>query len=858
MFLAPFRFTFMHLLFKFCKWVTFLLCPLITLASPRDSIQAIKIAKSKFSMVANSKTEAPIAYYALNEEEDYYVVHQKDMEGWMKGYIVVPKDSNLPPVLAFSDTNTFYSDKLPAHIQSWMKGYAMMAEYCSNSSDALNRLQRYSVIGNVDVEPLLDNIQWGQGSPYNILCPEIDGEKSPAGCVATALAQLMTYHRYPAAGTGETQYATRTYALDISYDFTNHPFQWDMIHESYGAMEIESDEMPEMDNSGYYKLRHFAVDNNLSPVQCAVSIGGFTNIFSNAINGKIAIFLLDEWNNCLGRVSEYVNIKVDNPNIVGTDIEESICLSIPKSTPKGQYILCCAYYDYANSKWNLVKNSTGTVTANIPIYKEDNEFVIDNHSYTCATSIDDASAVANIMFAVGASVKMDYGKTSSGAYNKDALFALYNHLCYDQDVSLLSYSNCSDSIWHSLLQKELSDGRPVYYSGSSNGGGHAFVIDGMRRENELTYYHVNWGWDGLCDGYYLLNTLKPAIAGTGGVSNANYAQNAEMIIGIAPEDLSSNYRLLVSGLQTSAQNYFPGQNLSGKIASLSLMSANLSCQGSLYLDLKPVNSSEEEKITLKLASDVALNSERVLNDYYFRVIIPDSLCSGEYTMNFRFIPDDGNNMETYNDFVSTISVMPTDEWIGGNNSTTRQYLYIDCYDTDYSFVASNAYCLRFNRVINALSSATIGDIAFLVCGKDGRIIAPLNEKTQLALSGYSELTNCSLQGKFPKCLPNGEYDLCLGFKPTNMAQWSFVYQINDMKDIWTSTLSLVKIPFKVEYGRVYINNVCIETVDVQWTSISSVIREDSNNIPIYLLDGKLAKTLLHKGVVIMGNKKFMY
>lgn len=828
------------------------------MASPRDSIQAIEIAKCKFSVINNSKQKAPSVYYTLNEEDEYYVVHQKDIKGIANGYIVVPKDSNLPSVIAFSETNTFYSDKLPAHIQSWMKGYAMMAEYCSNSSNAINHLQRYSVIGNPDVEPLLDNIQWGQGSPYNTSCPEIEGGKSPTGCVATALAQLMAYYRYPTAGTGEMQYTTRTNALDISFDFTSHPFQWNFIHDSYGVMEIKPDEVLGMDNSGYYKLRYFAVDNNLSPVQCAVSIGGFTNIFSKAINGKIAIFLFDESKNCLGRVSDYVNLKVETPNVVGIDISESIRLSIPRTTPNGQYSLCCAYFDYTNSKWNLVVNSTGTVIANIPIYKEDNEFVIDNYRYPCATTVDDAAIVANVMFAVGASVKMDYGKTSSGAYNKDALYALYNHLSYDQDLSLLSYNNCSDSIWHSFLQKELAEGKPVYYSGSSNGGGHAFVIDGMRKENELTYYHVNWGWDGLCNGYYLLNTLKPAIAGTGGGANANYAQNAEMIIGITPENYTSNYRLLVSGLQISTQNLFPGQNLSGKIASLSLMSANLSCQGNLYLDLSPVNSSEEEKVTLKLAGDVELNSQRVLSDYYFRVIIPDSLCSGEYTLNFRFVADNGISVETYNDFFTNISVRSIDEWEGGNNSMTRQYLYINNYDTDLSFVTSGAYCLRFNRIINALNSVTIGDLAFLVCEYTGRIIAPLNENIQLVLSGYSELAKYSLHSKFPNSIPDGEYYLCLGFKPSNKTTWSFVYQIDDIEDIWTSSLSLVKIPFRVKDRLVYINNICIEMVDEPWTSISHVYPENSNTLPVFRLDGKLVKSLLGKGVVIMGNKKYMY
>ena len=37
------------------------------------------------------------------------------------------------------------------------------------------------------VTPLLDKIEWDQGNPYNLDCPEEKGELTVTGCAATAL-----------------------------------------------------------------------------------------------------------------------------------------------------------------------------------------------------------------------------------------------------------------------------------------------------------------------------------------------------------------------------------------------------------------------------------------------------------------------------------------------------------------------------------------------------------------------------------------------------------------------------------------------------------------------------------------------
>lgn len=45
-------------------------------------------------------------------------------------------------------------------------------------------------------------VKWGQGSPYNNYCPVLDGKNAKTGCVATAVAQLMSIYKHPVSHNG--------------------------------------------------------------------------------------------------------------------------------------------------------------------------------------------------------------------------------------------------------------------------------------------------------------------------------------------------------------------------------------------------------------------------------------------------------------------------------------------------------------------------------------------------------------------------------------------------------------------------------------------------------------------------------
>ncbi len=150
------------------------------------------------------------------------------------------------------------------------------------------------------------------------------------------------------------------------------------------------------------------------------------------------------------------------------------------------------------------------------------------------------SAIAKLMYHCGVSVNMNYSPQSSGAYviESDAQNcsekAFKEYFGYDattlDGVRRQSYSNTQ---WTNLIRGEVEANRPVLYAGFGNGGGHAFVCDGVDNSN---FFHFNWGWGGYEDGYFQLDALNPNIGGgsTTGAGNGGYNSGQQAVIGVKP------------------------------------------------------------------------------------------------------------------------------------------------------------------------------------------------------------------------------------------------------------------------------------------------------------------------------------
>lgn len=144
----------------------------------------------------------------------------------------------------------------------------------------------------------------------------------------------------------------------------------------------------------------------------------------------------------------------------------------------------------------------------------------------------EAAAVAYLMKACGYAVKMDYGTDSSGALAMYISRGLVKYFDYDPNISYVLRSSYPTSQWETMLYENLRDVGPVLYGGGSQiGGGHSFVCDGYDGNG---YFHFNWGWTGMSNGYFSLDALDPYSLGAGGGSGGGYNFTQDAVLGIQP------------------------------------------------------------------------------------------------------------------------------------------------------------------------------------------------------------------------------------------------------------------------------------------------------------------------------------
>lgn len=308
-------------------------------------------------------------------------------------FVIVSGDERMKPVLGYGDHGEWNGSCMPDALLELLDTYRQQYLMLQTTTDV--DVVAQDMPDTPTVQPMIETT-WSQGVPFNLQCPK----GCPSGCVATAMAQVMRYHRFPATGQYSFDYTSASRNFKCSYDFSTAVFEWDSMKNDYAG-------------------------------------------------------------------------------------------------------------------------STGTTTA-------------DN-------------AVAEIMYACGVSVGMDYNSDGSGAYMSDVPYALIHFFGYNDNVSYCQRNNYSSAEWYSLLCEELVAGRPVLYAGSdSRSGGHAFVIDGCKSDDGK--FHVNWGWGGDYDGYFELDALNP--------DKYRYASYQSMIVNVSPQlvgthrDVFYAERFSVSGALT--------------------------------------------------------------------------------------------------------------------------------------------------------------------------------------------------------------------------------------------------------------------------------------------------------------------
>jgi len=130
--------------------------------------------------------------------------------------------------------------------------------------------------------------------------------------------------------------------------------------------------------------------------------------------------------------------------------------------------------------------------------------------------------IAKIGYHAAVSVNMGFSGDGSGAFSQDVPYSLETYFNFDNVCQYVQKGNYPQSTWEDMIQGNLDNLQPIYYSGRDiDNGGHAFGLDGYEGDN---YYHFNFGWSGSNNGWYSLSEV-------GGF----YISQA-MVYNIIPED----------------------------------------------------------------------------------------------------------------------------------------------------------------------------------------------------------------------------------------------------------------------------------------------------------------------------------
>lgn len=123
-------------------------------------------------------------------------------------------------------------------------------------------------------------------------------------------------------------------------------------------------------------------------------------------------------------------------------------------------------------------------------------------------------SIAELQYQAAVSVNMNFSPEGSGSYSYLVPNAIQEYFGYSDDAQFLSKDNYTLTEWIDMITDNLENDHPIYYSGQSTSGGHAFALDGMQGSN---MFHFNFGWSGYQNGYYYLE-------GTGAVGGYNQDQ----------------------------------------------------------------------------------------------------------------------------------------------------------------------------------------------------------------------------------------------------------------------------------------------------------------------------------------------
>ena len=198
--------------------------------------QQVSKARKQYLLNGSSSSETATSYYVFDNGAD-------------KGFTIVSGDDELPEIVGYSahgnSEHLMKTEGCAAFLKAYQKFVAAFTQGDAKARKILAEQRALKADGRYQqpkIDPLLGDIAWNQETPYNKMCPKYEGsELSVTGCVATAMAQVMMYYKYP----NELQatipaYTTATNKLKVNAISKGEEYDWGNMLPTYTEEEYNT------------------------------------------------------------------------------------------------------------------------------------------------------------------------------------------------------------------------------------------------------------------------------------------------------------------------------------------------------------------------------------------------------------------------------------------------------------------------------------------------------------------------------------------------------------------------------------------------------------------------------------------
>lgn len=216
-----------------------LLAPSLLLAREVPSERAQRVAAELLAARAATRSVPSLelvwdgreAASRSQEAPAFYLFNRTDAPG----FVIVAGDDAVEPVLAYSTESVIGREGMPESLVSWLEGVreqvVAVREAGIQAPESVRRAwEAPQRAARVEVEHA--TALWDQEWPYNMFCPRVGGSRTVTGCVPTAMAIYMRYHRWPGRGEGSLPsytYSSGSGSVSIDGHDLGHPYDWERM-----------------------------------------------------------------------------------------------------------------------------------------------------------------------------------------------------------------------------------------------------------------------------------------------------------------------------------------------------------------------------------------------------------------------------------------------------------------------------------------------------------------------------------------------------------------------------------------------------------------------------------------------------